>query len=439
MGTAAVAWLGTFVSYMVGSGRAYDYDSAETVHVFVRTDSLADAFTRQIYFNNHPLFSFLEHVVYSLTGSASEPVMRVLPVAFSATAVGLLVWWTTRRWGVLAGACGGAVLATHPLMTETGRDVRGYSLMLLMAVVVGLIAIDPAGPAPRKRTAFGVATAIGVGTHLYMLMPLSLAVAWMVLTGRWDRAWSRCLSLGGIGGLACYLAMDSFGRSGRRWRPSFPSDLAWELLGATAVSVAAWILLALLVLRRPLPLRARPKAAVVVSAMVVAFLAGPWLVAPTDLFPRFFLWLVPLLAAWAAWAVAQQGRRAFVVGAAVVATVAAQVPDWNDDLFPNRDLGAAAAGLGASCGVDHRIGGYAFYDPDVRRIRLDDDGPAALDACDVLVFLVPTLAVDLIGEVQPAFPVRCEVASDRIDGALLLPADSTCPPGTVRRDPPASG
>ena len=61
--------------YQIGSGRSLDYDSSLTVGAFVKTHSLLDPLKRQIQLNNHPLFSILEHIVWSL-GFHSETYLR---------------------------------------------------------------------------------------------------------------------------------------------------------------------------------------------------------------------------------------------------------------------------------------------------------------------------------------------------------------------------
>jgi hypothetical protein len=81
--TAAAA---TFSFYMVGAERSYDYGSSESVGAFIATRSLLDPFRRQFQFNNHPLFSFLEHLVFS-AGGVSETALRALPEAAAATTV----------------------------------------------------------------------------------------------------------------------------------------------------------------------------------------------------------------------------------------------------------------------------------------------------------------------------------------------------------------
>ena len=85
------AGLATAAAYLIGSGRALDYDGSVTVANFVRTPSLLDPFRRQVVFNNHPAFSFIEHIVYSVTGSTNGWVLRLVPIGAAAACVGLLV------------------------------------------------------------------------------------------------------------------------------------------------------------------------------------------------------------------------------------------------------------------------------------------------------------------------------------------------------------
>ena len=125
--------------YLIGSGRAFDYDSAATVETFIRTGSLTDPFRRQVAFNNHPFFSFLEHVIYTLTGSASEWAMRPLPILFAAATVGLLVGTLAARRSLWIGLAAGVLLALNPLFIAETRAVRGYSLLCLCAVASSLL------------------------------------------------------------------------------------------------------------------------------------------------------------------------------------------------------------------------------------------------------------------------------------------------------------
>ena len=89
---------GTFVGYMIGADRAYNYDASVTMQNFV-TGSLGDVFTRQSVYNNHPALSLIEHIVWVVTGSSDETTMRVAPALFAAVAVALLSWRIGRVGG----------------------------------------------------------------------------------------------------------------------------------------------------------------------------------------------------------------------------------------------------------------------------------------------------------------------------------------------------
>src|SRR5215210_1781884 len=94
--------------YAIGAGRAFNLDAAATVANFVATPSLLDPFTEQIVYNNHVLFSFADHLVYSATGSSDEALLRAVPVIAAGLALGLLARELARRfgWPAAVGAAG---------------------------------------------------------------------------------------------------------------------------------------------------------------------------------------------------------------------------------------------------------------------------------------------------------------------------------------------
>ncbi len=160
----------TFGLYLVGSGRTYDYDSSETVGSFIATPSLLDPFRRQLVYNNHPLFSFLDHLVYS-AGGRSALDLRILPILFGAAVVAIVVEWSARHWGLVGAATAGLVLGANSSFAELSRSVRGYSLLCLSAVVSTLL-VDRLLTQPRRlvSTAYIIAVAAGIATHVYMLL-----------------------------------------------------------------------------------------------------------------------------------------------------------------------------------------------------------------------------------------------------------------------------
>lgn len=134
--------MATFVAYLPGLGRSLDFDSAETLGLFIRPGPPWSVFHRQAVFNNHPMFSFLEQVVRVVTGRTDAATMRLLPIAFGALAVGVLTWYASRRHGLVAGLLAGTVLACNPAFVALSRSVRGYSLLTLCAIVSTVIVAE---------------------------------------------------------------------------------------------------------------------------------------------------------------------------------------------------------------------------------------------------------------------------------------------------------
>ena len=117
---------------MVGAGRDFGFDAAVTFGNWVATPAILDAFGRKVTYgggqsaiatpNDHVLLSLISHLVFSLTGSRSEIVYRVLPAVAAGATVGLLIWVLIRRFGWLAGLSAGAFVAAEPVVVENSRD-----------------------------------------------------------------------------------------------------------------------------------------------------------------------------------------------------------------------------------------------------------------------------------------------------------------------------
>src|SRR5689334_7165201 len=168
-GIAAGAALGfaTFALYMVGSSRSFGYDAAATFANFIATPSLWDAFAvraviptipvTQVATNDHVLLSLISHVIYSLSGTRTEVVYRLVPALAAAGTVGLSTSALARRFGLLAGICAGVFIATDPLFVDNSRDLRGYSLAALGSVggtlLLGRFTSPPRGEVGARKRA----------------------------------------------------------------------------------------------------------------------------------------------------------------------------------------------------------------------------------------------------------------------------------------------
>src|SRR5450759_3780677 len=115
----------------------------------VATPSVWDAFAihsvlptvpiKSVASNDHVMLSLLSHAIYSITGSRSEIVYRLLPALAAGATVGVTSSVLNLRFGLVAGISGGLFIATDPLFVENSRDLRGYSLAALVAVLATLI------------------------------------------------------------------------------------------------------------------------------------------------------------------------------------------------------------------------------------------------------------------------------------------------------------
>ena len=356
---------------MVGADRAFGYDAAITMHRFV-----AVPFPRvlgdQVTWNNHPLFSLVEHAVWRATGSADETVMRVAPSVFGALAVGLLIWRLTARFGVPAGILGGAVVAVGPLAADA-RDVRGYSLALLAVVVMAIAVLELDSP-----HLFGVAWFVGLGTHLHVVPAAAVLVAYVVAARRFDRCWRVATAAGFLAAVTLYLGMvDGIGRGGRVWRPAFLADAGWYVLGGSSLAVAAGGLMVVLAARSAT--WSRPQLAM--SAMAALGVLGSWAVAPTDLYPRFVFWLLPAVALAVAAAVAARPRSVVVAVIGIAAALVPQLERWTRG-SSNRDLAAAAGGVQA-CLLGYSAEAVRWYCRRLPRVSRATSGPSTSRASTV--------------------------------------------------------
>ena len=385
----AVAGLATFVAYLPGLGRSLDFDSAHTVGLFVRIGPPWSVFGRQAVFNNHPMFSFLEQVVRVVTGSTAAGTMRVLPILFGALAVGVLTWFAARRHGVLAGVTAAVVLALNPTFSGLSRSVRGYSLLTLCAVVSTVLVL---GEGERRRwhgPAYVLVAAVGLATHLYMTPVLAMHVGVLLARRSLDRRWAvRLLAVPLLAALA-YAGMaremiEATAAHARHFQPGLP----WRVAGMAAGGGWAFAVLAPLVLAGALVvLRSRVGrgAAIALGAAVLGF----WAVMQSSaLTPRFFVWVVPGIAYFAAVAVARV-RAALVVAAVwAVVALAALLPGYTADLSGYRPAAEVVRSFNASGGRSCVVGVgvpmmYAYLN--VPEDFLPVTRPDELDRCDLVV------------------------------------------------------
>ena len=392
---------------MVGSNRSFGYDAAATFANFIATPSLLDAFAvrsviptvpiTQVATNDHVLLSLLSHVIFSATGSRNEVVYRLIPALAAGAAVGITTTALIRRFGLVAGLCAGLFVATDPLFVDNSRDLRGYSLAALGAVVATLIL---AGAWGRWRlVAYAVVLGLAIAAQLFAVVVLLCHVAWMAARrsraqdlARLAPAWAGAAAIGIAANANIYwLELTRHGLPPPYFNATFPRDLLLFLVGAPVLlPVGLWLATAGLgawTQRR----EAWLWTTIGVVAAVVAVL---WLaVRPAFLYPRFFVFLVPALAYLVAAAIARWWVLAPIVLVGAAAAVAGQAPTYMVDPLALPQAAAAVEQIHQSgqtaCVVHSDEQVLSAYTSDFKVVTAADQ----LGACDAVV--VVSWAVDL--------------------------------------------
>jgi 4-amino-4-deoxy-L-arabinose transferase-like glycosyltransferase len=362
-------------------------------------------------FNNHPLFASWQSVWWAL-GGEGEARQRLFPVLYGALAVALLAGWLTRRVGVLGGAAAGAVLMLNPMFVTQSRAVRGYSLAT-MCVVIAMITLveyvrreqaEPRSGGIMLLVGHAAAVVVAMGTHLFSGIVLgAVGVGALVVLRRFDRRLWASWVAAAVGVVAVYYPTFDELRTtaeqrGTDFKPWFGRVATWEVLGTdrltgTILAGLAVVGVGLLIVGR---VSTRRRVGVATAVVVLLVLTQAWYVwqiaQPLDLYPRFFLtvvplvgvavgvtiaklpWLVPLLviglvATWGNVATARRSSSPIRETAAVVRTAdelglqSCVVGGWPMRVYGAyaRELDAQAADSDAqlrACDVFVRIGGW---------------------------------------------------------------------------------
>lgn len=382
--------------YLVGGTRALGYDSAVTVASFVATPSLLDPFRRQVVFNNHPLFSFAEHLIYNLTGSQAEIVMRLLPIAAGALAVGVLTAAVARVHGILPAATAGLLLATNPVFVAESRDVRGYSLVVLMVTCASISLIlmlrqlgSPRGNAWLGR-AYLITMAVAIGTHVFAIFALTAHFGYLAGRRKLSAIWiMRMIAATGLGCLPYTLLFSQMATSAgarRIFQFGFPTQIAVDLLGGVP-----WIVVAVGGLAILGAVKAQDRTSILTAGLTTtAAVAVVWLWGPADLYSRFFLWLLPGVSVLVGSAVASRpGLAVVAVLACITAWVTSVAPGYTEDPLANRAaaeiINAAAARGYVACAAGYTVETLPVYTKQYYAVQTVAD----LDRCDLLVILKP--------------------------------------------------
>ena len=417
--------MATAAAYLIGSGRVFGYDSAVTFANFIATPSLLDAFAvhtqqptiplAQIAGNDHVLVSLISHVIYTLTGTRSEVVYRIVPALAAGGTVAIVATALAERFGLLASASAALYVAANPMLIENSRDLRGYSLATFCAVAATVLFFKP-----RTRwrlVLYGVLLGCAVAAHAYAGLVLVAHVVWVLMRGSRAEfvqmlpAWVVASAIAiATNGYILWVDVTQHGFLPKLFDPVFPRDLLFYLLGAPSLlAIGLWLSVFGLGLwasrREPLLWAA--------LALVLAAAVALWLVVqPFYLYPRFFIFVIPGVAYVIAAAVRRWKVLAPVVLLGAVAGAGVEIPNYTADPLALRDAAAVVASSDAAgrrvCVIhsdEQVLGAYAATGYTVVT------SAAQLAACDVV--LVVSWGIDI--------PLRDEAARE-LPKARQIPA-----------------
>lgn len=351
--TAVVLASAALVVGLVNIGRSFNYDEAITYGSFINGGSIRRALTTQIAFNNHQMFSVFQTVGWRL-GLVGESPQRLGPVACGVVTVGAVTWATARRVGAIGGATAGVVLLLNPVFLAEFRSLRGYSLAT-MCIVLAALTVHRSWDDRRPvwLMAQAAAMVVAVATHTYSALAILLIAVYTLAVGRLRPAHLLAWSGAAIAALVIQLpvlddAITAARANGSLFQPEFVERAARILLGQAWPAVIITAGLAVIgawTLARWSSQHAR--AVVACSATFVAFVLTIWLVLqPLQLFARFFIGVIPFLAAAAGLGAARLPR---AVGAiALVVLVVSLAPSARDTLQRDSGLRDAAVAVDAA-------------------------------------------------------------------------------------------
>jgi hypothetical protein len=395
--TAVVAAL-----YFIGAGRDLNYDGIITSHYVVLTRSLLDPFTAGgISSNNHVAFSFIEHLVYTLTGIGSERALRVVPILAGATACGVLGATVTLHLGGRAGVAAAGVLATNPLFASQAREVRGYSLVTLCVVVASyaLIRMRSRDHSLAWQASYVAAMALAVATH-YLVAAAVIAHAIVLVAmrslpvRRVAALAASALTIGALAYIRLYRSFLQYATTATATNRERADEV--HTLGrlGRALLGGAWLAVLLLgYLMAVAVWRHRHRFGLLLGLACAAAAPLALVVRGVPWSPRFFVWLAPVVAVGVASEVGRRPRALVAVGIAVLASAASLAPRWRE---PEHAITPVAMTVdqvatrgGQSCAPPFTRDVLVAYTSRFRTVSQ----PSEITSCDVLVTVAP--AADL--------------------------------------------
>ena len=441
----AIALVGLWLRFVAAHGGLWTDEAWSVIYAAQARDPVG-VFLRINHDNNHHLYSLWLQAVGVDASPLLERVPAILAGALAVFPAAIFAGKRSRAAGLVAAL----LFAVTPTLVVFGSEARGYSMMLLAALVL-LVMVDNAVSGRDIHGArwwLCLVAFLGMLSHMTMAAPVGIAALWFYLERRSqagpDRAIRDSLRLMGpalvataavpvfvalaaalsptgmrIGGYAPFAlghytaALDDLAL----WSAGFSAPWPWlvpVLLGALAVVIA---------LRPPEWLGARARLYPLLIVSVPVGLAAAR--AGNSEFARYYLasalGLLLLMAEWLGRGLT--ARPSVRAGAVAVVAALLAVGAYRDMLLISADRGHPAAPVADMAALQPAGARVAFVGPRLKGIvavAAERSGYAARFAggCTPADFL---LAAQSRWAPTPATVVRCGIRMNAIDSSVTIP------------------
>jgi hypothetical protein len=157
-------------------------DEAWSVIYAMQAVDPAGVFLRINHDNNHHLYSLWLQAI----GPAASPLLARAPAILAGSLSVVAAAMLVARRSHIAGLVAALLFAVSPMLVAIGSEARGYSLMLLAALVTLLLVGDALDGRSARNARWWLAllSLLGMFSHLTMAAPVALATLWFYLERR---------------------------------------------------------------------------------------------------------------------------------------------------------------------------------------------------------------------------------------------------------------
>ena len=441
----AIALVGLVLRIAAARGGLWT-DEAWSMIYAAKAGGPMGVFLRINHDNNHHLNSLWLQTI----GPAASPFVARLPAIVAGTLCIAVAASLCRRSSRTAGILAGLFFAIAPTFVVFGSEARGYSMMLLAALLMLLIAADALDGRPVRRAPVWLAAVavFGMFSHLTMAAPVAIAATWYYLERRATHGPRAALLetarlmgpalAASLGVILFVLAAAAMSPTGMRlggnehfspvgyaaalndlalWSAGFGSPLPWLVpLAAGAI--------ALLIAARP-PDWAGERTRLYVLLILALPVGLAMLRAPNTGYARYYLMsavgLLLMMAEWIARGLEGRAATRAAAGLLVVTFVGASL--YRDALLIGADRGRPATPVHDMAALEPSGASVAFAEPRLKAVvalAAERTGYRARFAggCTHADFMLAAQSSTLH---LPATIRRCGLEMDAIDSATAIP------------------